>query len=71
VDVRILVIHALKVELQGEIHSGCMHFEVKVEKTQLEVELVTPKWYDYGDCGCYALVLSKEILQENGRHSNV
>jgi len=27
---------------------GCMHFLVEVEKAQLEVELNTPEWYDYG-----------------------
>jgi len=36
----------------------CTHLEVEVEKAQLEVELVTPKWYDYGGFGCYALVVS-------------
>jgi len=46
-------------------------FEVEVEKAQLEVELMTLEWYDYGDLVCYALVLSKRILQEDERHSGV
>jgi len=28
--------------LQGEIHSGCTHLLVEVEKAQLEVDLMTP-----------------------------
>jgi len=57
------------VELQGESHSVCMHLEVDAEKAWLEVELMTPKRYDYGGLGCYALVVIKGILQEDGRHS--
>jgi len=45
--------------------------EVEVEKAQLEVELMTPEWYDYGGLGCYALVVSMRILHEDGRHSGV
>lgn len=30
--------------------------------------LMTPKLYDYGDFGCYVLILSKVILQEDERH---
>ena len=30
-------------EFQGESHSGCTHLLVEVEKTQLEVELMTPR----------------------------
>jgi len=51
-------------KLQGESHSGCTHLKV-------EVELVTPKWHAYDGLGCYALVVSEGILQENGRHSGV
>ena len=57
--------------MQGESHIGYTHLKVEVEKAQLEVELVTPKWYDYCDLGCYALVVSKRILQENIKHSGV
>jgi len=38
--------------LQGERHSDSTHLEVEVEKAQLEEELVTPVWYNYGDLGC-------------------
>jgi len=31
------------VELQGQSHNGCTHFQVEVEKAQLEVELMTPE----------------------------
>ena len=57
--------------MQGKRHSLSTHLEVEVEKAQLEVELMTLEWYDYGDLVCYALVLSKRILQEDERHFGV
>jgi len=38
--------------LQRERHNECPNLQVKEEKAQLEVELMKPKWYNYGDLGC-------------------
>jgi len=59
------------VELQRERHNVCTHLEVEVVKIHLEVDLMTPKYYAFGDLGCYALVVSKIILQKDRRYSKV
>ena len=42
----------------------CTLLEVEVEKVQLEVELVTPKWYDYGGLGCLCSSCEHVIFKE-------
>jgi hypothetical protein len=45
------------------MHSVCTHLDFKVEKAHLEVELMTLKWYNFGDLGYYTLVVSKEFFK--------
>jgi len=51
VQIRIIVIK-LEKELQGERHSVFTYLEVKVHKSQLEVELMTPRMVQQRDLGC-------------------